>query len=336
MKKILTITIFSSLLFASSMIYGFWGLRAFSVQQPEILKILNPEITLGKDGLNSTVLVIKTGNNADYTEIKSDCTTKQSVLHMSHPDQNSSARVVELTFLGAACSHSSFIIQTQNPDISTSGSVRFTDTDVSFENLLNDTSATLLAMQNHADILIKDANQKIDTLKNTTSVTAKLRLIELAYQKRHEKLQSDMIAEILSERKNTKYISPVPGKTLPTKPVLIPNAPRPYRRDTTDGIHHGWDIMSPQGTPVQALGNGIIVRIVNNFTWNNFDKIIRGDHLSLQQQAKNLDILRGNQVWLKTMDGNITFYSHLKTISDTLFIGKQVNAGEILGAVGIS
>lgn len=34
---------------------------------------------------------------------------------------------------------------------------------------------------------------------------------------------------------------PIDGVKLPEKDTHLPNSPRPFRADVTDGIHHGWD-----------------------------------------------------------------------------------------------
>jgi hypothetical protein len=41
--------------------------------------------------------------------------------------------------------------------------------------------------------------------------------------------------------------------------------------------------------------------VVSEFEFNDLDKIEKKEDLSYDQQVRNLDILRGKQVWLKTM-----------------------------------
>jgi murein DD-endopeptidase MepM/ murein hydrolase activator NlpD len=132
-----------------------------------------------------------------------------------------------------------------------------------------------------------------------------------------------------------RYLSPVAGYELPYKDKLIPGAGRPYRRDTTDGIHHGWDILAPFGTPVQTLAKGKVIRVINDWTWGDFKKLKKGN-LTRDDELMNLNIFRGNQIWLQTMDGNVTFYSHLSKISPDITVGSEVNAGTYLGNIGIS
>lgn len=115
----------------------------------------------------------------------------------------------------------------------------------------------------------------------------------------------------------------------------MPGARRPYRIATTDGIHHGWDILAPYGTPVRSLAKGTVINIISDWKWSDFRKLKRGD-LSFDDKLMNLNIYRGNQVWLQTEDGNVTFYSHLSKIEPDLAVGSEVGAGTLLGAVGIS
>lgn len=165
------------------------------------------------------------------------------------------------------------------------------------------------------------------------TIADRLRYLQVVYENLDITLRGDIARDILHDRENTKYRSPVAGYALPTKENRLPGTGRPYRRDTTDGIHHGWDIMAPTGTPVQALSKGKIVRIQNGWKWEDFDRLKRGN-LSKDDELLNLDIFRGNQVWLQTMDGNVTFYSHLSKISPDIGVGSHVEAGAYLGNIG--
>lgn len=93
--------------------------------------------------------------------------------------------------------------------------------------------------------------------------------------------------------------------------------------------------MAPMGTPVQALSKGKIIRIKNDWSWDDFNALKR-ENLTRDDEFLNLDIFRGNQVWLQTMDGNVTFYSHLSKISDDIVLGASVDKGTYLGNIGRS
>lgn len=143
------------------------------------------------------------------------------------------------------------------------------------------------------------------------------------------------VSGILGARAH-KYISPVPGKHISNKPSKIPNAARPYRAAYTDGIHHGWDIDGDFGDDTVALDDGLIVRVVEEFNKSDFSRIEYAKNLSEEQKLKNLDVLRGKQVWLKTMKGEVVFYSHLDKVAADLKEWMFVKKWKFLGTVGVS
>ncbi|PID87471.1 hypothetical protein CSB07_01535 [Candidatus Gracilibacteria bacterium] len=151
-----------------------------------------------------------------------------------------------------------------------------------------------------------------------------------------EYLYSLAIIENIINNRKQKYILPVKGYKLSNLNSKLPNANRGYRKEYTDGIHHGWDIDAPYGTEVVALDDGVIIRIVDGFKSSELNNIKRGKSLTYLEELHNLDILRGNQVWLKTMKGELIFYSHLSEVSQNLKEGKMVKKGENLGKIGIT
>lgn len=186
---------------------------------------------------------------------------------------------------------------------------------------------------------IRDIPEVASTASGQSVVTsAKSRLEKLARSYRASALEyrARKASAILEARKGLRYLVPVVGAKMPVDYPFIPNGGRPYRKDTTDGIHHGWDLLAPVGTPVRAIADGVVVRVVSGFAWRDFERLIKGSALTDDQKALNLDVFRGNQVWLKTADGNVTFYSHLSAIAPEIAEGRSVAAGEILGNVGIS
>lgn len=108
----------------------------------------------------------------------------------------------------------------------------------------------------------------------------------------------DNIETVLEARKR-KYSLPIPSAPLPTKSTYLPNSPRPFRAESTDGIHHGWDFYVSEGTPVRAIENGTIVHVKRDFSWQEMEHLHNGD--SDIEKQENLDTYRGNTVYLKTV-----------------------------------
>ena len=144
------------------------------------------------------------------------------------------------------------------------------------------------------------------------------------------------IIHSILEGRALKYSIPVVWKELSTHHNKIPNSGRPYRASYTDGIHHGWDIDTKFWEQVVALDDGIIVRVVSEFEFNDLDKIEKKEDLSYDQQVRNLDILRGKQVWLKTMKWEVVFYSHLDDIFTGIEEWAVVKRGQPLATIGIT
>jgi|GEM_PF-1513502 len=53
-------------------------------------------------------------------------------------------------------------------------------------------------------------------------------------------------------------------------------------------------------------------------------------------RQENLDIYRGNTVYLKTLSGHVAIYAHMAKIPSKLEVGDYVAAGTIVGHVGDS
>lgn len=159
----------------------------------------------------------------------------------------------------------------------------------------------------------------------------------LAGQRKYQEAEykKNIVTRIL-EWRDKKYISPVPGGSISDHHSKVPNAGRAYRESYTDGIHHGWDISWNLWDKVVALDDGIIVRVVRDFDQSDFQRIDYSKNASEDQELKNLDILRGKQVWLKTMKGEVVFYSHLDNVPLGVKEWMQVSRGEELGTIGVT
>lgn len=148
------------------------------------------------------------------------------------------------------------------------------------------------------------------------------------------KFQKEFLNQIMESRKE-KYLVPVLGYKLPTKTNKIPNTWRPYRKNYTDWIHHSWDIDTSFWKEVISLDYWKIVRVVNNWKWSDFSKL-KYTNLSYEDKINNLDILRGNQIWLKTSKWDVVFYWHLNKVYENMKEWELVYKWQKLWTIGIS
>jgi hypothetical protein len=160
-----------------------------------------------------------------------------------------------------------------------------------------------------------------DTLKNTLQAGAFLRA-DFRLSSFQVRTFFSNIESILSAR-NTKFSLPIPGAPLPTKATHLPNSPRPFRADATDGVHHGFDFYVNEGTPVRAIEDGTIIHVKRDFSWDEMEHLLPGQN-ELEEQ-ENLDVYRGNTVYLKTRSGHVAIYAHLSNIPSNINIGKSVS-----------
>lgn len=147
-------------------------------------------------------------------------------------------------------------------------------------------------------------------------------------------LKYDVIKYIIEGRKH-KYVTWVKGVSLPTQRNRVPNTGRPYRSHYTDWIHHGWDFYSKYGDEVRAIDDGVIIRIKRNFKFKDLDAIKFGK-LSDKDRAYNLDLLRGSQVWVKTLKWDVAIYSHLSAIRDDISVWDIVKKEQVLWKIWIT
>ena len=161
----------------------------------------------------------------------------------------------------------------------------------------------------------------------------------LAYQRKWGELNyTKNIVENIITKRSQKYLVPVAWYTIGDNHPSnrVPNALRPYRAAYTDGIHHGWDVGSELWEEVISIDDGVVVRVVADFDWSDFDRIIYREDASYEEQVKNLDVLRWKQVWAKTSRGDIVLYSHLDDIYSHIVEGSVIRKWQPLGTIGIT
>lgn len=107
-------------------------------------------------------------------------------------------------------------------------------------------------------------------------------------------------------------------------PTGIINCTSPYGNRThpvkgTTSFHSGIDIGIAGGTPIYAVKNGTVTKVVKNISAIN-----------------NCSYGYGNQIVIDHGDGTKTLYAHIKygTIPDSISVGSQISQGEQIGQVG--
>ena len=163
-------------------------------------------------------------------------------------------------------------------------------------------------------------------------------VLERAKQQREHKeaqYMQNFLQQLLKQREE-KYLVPVAGYNISDEHNRIPNSGRPYRSSYTDGIHHWWDVGSKFGENVRALDNGMIIRVISDFEYEDLDQLNLSNNLTDQDKLTNLDILRWNQIWLKTSRWDVVFYSHLEDVSTHVKEWMMVRKGETIWTIGSS
>jgi peptidoglycan LD-endopeptidase LytH len=135
----------------------------------------------------------------------------------------------------------------------------------------------------------------------------------------------------------TGFIMPIAGGCLPKGDQLMPNAPRPYRKGTHEGIDfYNADNCTriTRGTRVIAAKAGRIVR--TDVAYVDVTKKQVDAYLADPNTEASLDQFRGRQVWIDHGDGVVTRYCHLSGVAPGLLVGASVPAGHLVGFVGES
>lgn len=79
------------------------------------------------------------------------------------------------------------------------------------------------------------------------------------------------------------------------------------------------DFIMKKGSPVSAARDGVVVRIIENYTKGGFSKKYLG---------------KANQVVIKHSDGSQAMYGHLQTNGALVNVGDTVKQGQLIGKSG--
>ena len=267
---------------------------------------LSDNIFLEDKNLNENIIIYKSEKNISDYSLHSTCDIESEFLK-----NKNNYYFFSLKYLNSNCNDWNVYLRNSDKQVI-----------LSSETKLNILSKAKLFEKfiDYPNYYLNKLNNSLENTKNKYSLYSKLKkdsntslkLLEKNRKFLELEATKNNIEYILGKREE-KYLIPVAGYSLPTRRDKIPDSNRPYRANYTDGIHHSWDIDAPFGEEVIALDDWIIVRVVNNWEWQDFTKLQYWD-LSKEQKRDNLDILRWNQIWLKTSKWDVVFYWHLNEV----------------------
>ena len=105
----------------------------------------------------------------------------------------------------------------------------------------------------------------------------------------------------------------------------------PYPKETSHLLIQGYnskfshkkrialDFKMKKGSPVNAARDGVVVRVIDNYTKGGFSKKYLG---------------KANQVVIKHCDGSQAMYGHLQTNGALVNVGDPVKQGQVIGKSG--
>lgn len=130
--------------------------------------------------------------------------------------------------------------------------------------------------------------------------------------------------------------SPIDDVQLPPYSRLYPGAARLYRL----GIHQGIDFFGyRRGWPVVAMANGVVVRATlayDDVSADDFERMVAESELLGKTPPEYLERLEGKQVLIDHGNGIMTLYAHLDDVAAGIVPGAMVQAGQMVGTVGVS
>ena len=308
----------------------FWVVTVFwtdLVFLPQInnTEFLSKNIFLDDRKMQSTYVFFSSSSDLSAYNLSSSCNIKSKFLW-----ENNDEYAFKLTYLWE-CSSSIIFMETKEKVIIKNSFIKL--------NLFNKNNLfdlfvdrPTVDLENTYKIIKKNILELKNKSKNKLSdlelLQVERKILEFEYQEK-------FVRKILDSRK-MKYDVPVDWYSISEKTNEIPNAGRPYRNTYTDWVHHGWDIVAPNNTPVIALDDSKVIKIVRGFVFSDLSEIKRSWNISFQDKHENLDILRWNQVWLKTSKWDVVFYSHLSKVSDELKVWSLVSRGDYLWNIWIT
>lgn len=283
-------------------------------------------INIDSNELNNFIVWYKSDVDISVLPFYSTCNTKSEYL-----SKNNDIYFFKIQFLDNLCKNSTFFLKNWEQNLAQTKITTSIVKDFDIYNMLLDFDTYTLSWMH---------KKLTETIANTPKNNIDFNLIDtkqISLDRKNTQIKylDNILNTILTWRQN-KYLIPVAWHTLPTRKDKLPNWPRPYRASYTDWVHEWWDIDAPEWTPVRALDDWLIIRVTNNFEFEDLNAIIYpvwNNTISDEQKMLNLDILRWNQIWIKTMKWDVMFYSHLSQVYDNVQVWTFVKAWTEIGTV---
>lgn len=322
MKKKIFILFMLFLLIGSWITFVFWNFINFD-KSIKLENILSKNVFLWTN-LNKTILVYKSSTNLKDYKVISYCKNESKFLANSWD-----LYYFSLEFLDNICDNPNIILGNSDSKIENTLTKLKIDSEYNIFNFITDYDNKKLEK---ALEQLESSISKLEILKSQDKTFEKLQKKRKLEEAKYKKY---LISKVYEWRK-LKYDVPVRWHSITTEKNEVPNAGRPYREEYTDWIHHGWDVDDKIWTNVIALDDWIIIRTVRNFEFLDLNNLKKWNKLSEDDKLLNLDILRWNQVWLKTTKGDVIFYAHLEKVFSDVIEWKIVKRWYPLWTIWIS
>lgn len=299
MKKILITLFFIASLWLAALWWSYYN-------EISVSKVLFTENFPGNPDLSNNYFFAKANRTLENLELKSNCNIKSSYVW-----NQAWINIFSFSLEDKNCKNFNVYLSENNKQIiSTIEKIKLT-TKWDIIKFYTDFS------DNDLDLQIVSFQNKLDKL-NTDKIPENKFLALVLNQKKEKNKYYIELLNLIKQGRKEKYLIPTPGYDMPNQATRLPNSGRWYRAEYTDWIHHWWDFYAPLRSWVVSLDDWVVIRVVKNFQFRDLEWVNYSNNLSENDKIINLDILRWNQVWIKTLKWDVALYSHLSVIYDDI------------------
>ena len=337
-KSLLTsvVSFFSFFLFSALFLYFlifswptvFWNEISEVSENSELDYILSNNIYTDTNSLNNTILIFNSNKDIRDYKFVSKCDIKANFV-----ETYKNLYLFEIELLDGSCVDKNIsLVNDKNELLYTNYFNVLSEYEI-YSKLLDYSTKRLL-------LLKSNLNNKIDKYLKYWEFSKELNIDYFWYLKKkrilYELKYNQEIVDNIVKWRDKKYIIPVNWEKMPYLYSKVPNSARWYRANYTDWIHQGWDIWHKFWDNVFSVDDWIIVRIVSGFKFSDLNNIKYWQKLTYEDKLKNLDVLRWNQIWLKTLKWDVVIYSHLNEIKSNIVEWSVVKKWKLFWAIWIT